>query len=134
MDDPFDNFGEQLRSFELLDEHRLALVEDARELLRETPETEVVGLILDGEAAEAQAFRTALEDATGQDLGGKGFLGVAPRKFVVDMLRRDSPASLEWIPSSTTRDENGDIQHWLPLVALTRKGVRFSVVEFAEAE
>ena len=34
-DDPFENFGEQMRSFELLDEHRSALLDEAtRERLR----------------------------------------------------------------------------------------------------
>jgi len=132
--DPFEDHGEQHRSFDLLEEHRSALVADARAMMRENPEIQVVGLILDGEANEAEAFRTALEEATGHDLNGKGFLGVAPRHFVVDMLRQDSPASLEWIPSNTTRDGHGEVRHWLPLVAMTKEGVRFSAVRMAQPE
>ncbi|MCA8976648.1 MAG: hypothetical protein KDC98_18145 [Planctomycetes bacterium] len=131
--DPFEDFGEQLQSFELLDEHRSVLVENAREMLREAPGTQVVGLILDGEAGEAATFRDALAQVTGEDLTGRGFLGVAPRQFVVDMLLRDAPAALEWLPSSSTRDREGEVVHWLPLVALTKNGVRFSAVRLAEA-
>ena len=101
-------------------------------MLRENPETEIVGLFLDGEAGEAEAFRLAIERATGQSLEGKGFLGVAPRYFVASILRRDAPASLEWLPASTTRTDDGEVQHWLPLAAMTRNGIRFGAVELAE--
>jgi hypothetical protein len=122
--DPFENFAEQQRSYELLDEHREALVADALELLRSHPDMEVVGLILDADASETAAMRTAVEQATGQTLAGRGFLGVAPRSFVTQLLRANAPATLEWLPPSSTRE--GVRQ--LPLVAVTKRGVRFAAV------
>lgn len=118
--DPLQNFGEQQRSYELLEEHRAALVADALELLREHPELEVVGLILDADASEASAMRQALERATGQNFAGRGFIGVAPRQFVLQILRANAPASLDWLPASGARV--------LPLVAVTKGGVRFGAV------
>lgn len=79
--DPFKNFGEQQRSYELLEEHRQALAADARELHQTHPMLQVVGLILEADASEATAMRAALEQATGQNFQGRGFLGVAPRSF-----------------------------------------------------
>src|SRR4029450_8629177 len=73
--DPFENFEEQQRSYELLQEHREALVADALELLREHPGLEVVGLVLDADASEASAMRRAFEQATGQNFAGRGFIG-----------------------------------------------------------
>lgn len=122
--DPFENFGEQQRSYELLEEHRLALAADARELLQANPGLQVVGLILDADASEATAMRATLEQATGQNFQGRGFLGVAPRDFVLHMLRANAPATLDWLPASTSA---GDVQQ-LPLVAITKHGVRFGIV------
>lgn len=68
--DPLQNFGEQQRSYELLEEHRSMLVADAQEMLRAQPELEVVGLIFDADASEAQAMRNALEQATGNRARG----------------------------------------------------------------
>ena len=42
-------------------------VADAQEMLRAQPELEVVGLIFDADASEAQAMRNALEQATGRE-------------------------------------------------------------------
>ena len=125
--DPFQNFGEQQRSYELLEEHRAALLADALELLREHPDLEVVGLILDADASEAAAFRSAIEQATGQTFAGRGFLGVAPRQFVIQILRANAPATLDWLPASTM--PGGD--RALPLVASTKQGVRFGAVTYA---
>ncbi len=97
--DPFQNFGEQQRSYELLEEHRAALVADALEILREHPQLEVVGLIVDGDASEAAALQKALEHATRQSFAGRGFVGVAPRQFVLEFLRANAPATLEWLPA-----------------------------------
>ncbi len=122
--DPFKNFGEQQRSYELLEEHRQALAADACELLQTNPMLQVVGLILEADASEATAMRAALEQATGQNFQGRGFLGVAPRDFVLHILRANAPATLDWLPASTSAA--GELQ--LPLVAITKHGVRFGIV------
>lgn len=117
--DPLQNFGEQQRSYELLEEHRAALVADALEMLREHPEIDVAGLILDADASEACAMRKALDQATGQDFAGRGFIGVVPRQFVLEILRANAPATLDWFPASTNQGARV-----LPLVAVTKRGVR----------
>jgi hypothetical protein len=122
--DPFQNFGEQLRSYEILAEHRAALVADALDLRRDHPDLEVVGLILDADASEASAMWKAIEQATGQSFPRKGFLGVAPRQFILQLLRANAPATLEWLPPSSSGGA-----HVLPLVAVTKSGVRFGAVE-----
>lgn len=124
--DPLQNFGEQQRSYELLEEHRAALVADALEILREHPQLEVVGLIVDGDASEAAAMRKALEEATRQSFAGRGFVGVAPRQFVLEILRANASASLEWLPAASTGSSRV-----LPLVAITKGGVRFGAVPCA---
>ena len=121
--DPFENFGEQQLSHELLTEHRDALLADAQELWQAHPELEVVGMILDADAGEAAGMREALERATGQQFAGRGFLGVAPRQFAVQLLRANAPASLEWLPPSVAEGRK-----LLPLVAVTKGGVRFAAV------
>lgn len=124
--DPLQTFGEQQRSYELLEENRSMLVADAQEMLRAQPELEVVGLILDADASEAQAMRKALEQATGQNFAGRGFIGVAPRQFVLQLLRANAPASLDWLSASTSAGARV-----LPLVAVTKGGVRFGSVPYA---
>jgi len=121
--DPFEHFGEQQRSHELLGQHRDMLLADARELLREHPNADVVGLILDGDASEAAAMRQELERAAGRSLQGRGFVGVAPRQFVLQILRINAPAMLDWLPASRQ-----DGVHMLPLAAITKSGMRFGAV------
>jgi hypothetical protein len=125
--DPFEHFGEQQQSYELLAEHRTALASDAAELARERPEMQTVGLILHADASEAAAFRAALESASGQSFAGKGFLGVVPRELVLQILRTNHPATLDWLENS-----GGDVgaTRKLPLVAVTKSGVRLACVEY----
>ena len=123
--DPFEHFGEQQQSFELIEGHREILLEDAQEFIRENPQVPVVGLIFDGAALEATDLRAAFEKATGQPFEGRGFIGVAPREFVVRLVRANAPAAIEWLPDSmhgTTR--------MLPVAAYTKNGVRFAAIEF----
>lgn len=122
--DPFQHFGEQQLSFELLEEHRAALREDALELLAQHPQLELVGLILDGSAAEAAPFQAAFAQASGQRDTGRGFFGVVTRDFVVQILRANAPATLDWLPPS--RQQGG--QRMLPLCAATRHGYRFGAI------
>lgn len=124
-DDPFQHFGEQQRSYELLGEHKDALLAQAQQILQAHPQIEIVGLILDADASEAAAIRTAIEQATEQSHAGRGFLIVVPREVVVQILRANAPAALEWLPPS-----HGDSGHMLPLAAFTRGGVRFGAVPF----
>ena len=125
--DPFERFGEQQQSFELLEEHREKLAADAAELARERPDLEPVGLIMDADASEAAEMRATLEKATGQRIGG--FLGVVPRQMVLDILRANAPATLDHLePVSSGRHRK------LPLVAITKNGYRLGAVDYEVPE
>ncbi len=125
-DDPLRHFAEQQISFELLEHCRETLLADAREVLREDPAAEIVGTIFEAAARECEPFRAAIEQATGMDLTGRGFQGVAPRQFVLDLLGRTGPAA-EWLPSSTIEG-----RRMLPVVAATRHGLRFAAFPLDE--
>jgi hypothetical protein len=126
MTDPFENFAEQLRSYELLEAHRKALAADAADFGREHPDVPAVGLILDADASEAVAFRSAIESATGRDLAGRGFLGIAPREFVLHILRTNHPGAVDAL-----EDSGGcGAMRRLPLVAVTKRGVRLGHVDY----
>lgn len=110
----------------MLEQHREALAADATEFARAHPQIPTVGLILDADASEAAPLRAALESATGQSFAGKGFLGVVPRELVLHILRANHPATLDWLQES-----GGDGQRRrLPLVAVTRGGVRLGIVDY----
>lgn len=124
--DPLENFAEQQLSFELLAEHRQALLDDALDLVREHPQLEVVGLILDGSASEAAPFQAAFAQASGQSAAGRGFLGVVPRDLVIHILRANAPATLDWLPPSRRQDGS----RMLPLCAATQHGFRFGAIAY----
>lgn len=117
--DPFANLPEQIRAYELFEQHKAALLDDARQLLGEHPDLEVVGLILEANAPEARSIREVIEQASGQEFKGRGFIGLAPRVMLVDVLRKNSPASLEWLPST----EAGAPRR-LAIAAFTTNGVQ----------
>ena len=124
MTDPFENFGEQQQSFEMLEQHREVLVREAAEVVREHPGAEPVGVIMDSDASEASELRRLLQGQTGQQVAG--FVGVMPRKLVLEILRANHPAMLDWLEES-----GGDgPERKLPLVAVTKRGVRLGCVPY----
>lgn len=126
MTDPLEHFGEQQESYEMLEQHREVLAADAAEIAREHPDLPTVGLILHADASEAASLRAALESASGQSFAGKGFVGVVPRQLVLDILRANHPATLDWLEQS-----GGDgPERKLPLVAVTKGGIRLGCVPY----
>ncbi|MFO1052753.1 MAG: hypothetical protein U1F36_11110 [Planctomycetota bacterium] len=119
--DPFAHFGEQMRSHEMIEQLREPLLADARAFLRDFPDREPVALIFDADTADAVALRAAFERATGKEGGSAGFVGIASREFVIETLRSNSPAALDWLPESRRGE-----QRMLPVAAYTRHGVRFA--------
>lgn len=119
--DPFANLPEQLHTYELFEQHKAALLDDARKLLGERPELEVVGVILEFGAPEGATLFAALEKASGQKFQGRGFIGLMPREMLVDVLRKNSPAHLEWLPSP----EAGAPRR-LAIAAFTKAGVQIA--------
>lgn len=124
--DPFEHFGEQQQSFEMLEEHRHALLDDARELLQKHPQLEVVGLILDGSASEAAEFHAKYAPKGTPPVAGSGVLAVVPRAIAIQMLRKHAPAMLDWLPPS----QRPDGSRALPLCAVTRNGYRFGAIAY----
>jgi hypothetical protein len=99
----------------LLDEHGPALAEEAREVFSTNPNAKVVGLILSPESAEAARMAETLGGATGNDMRGRGFVGLVERQFALVILRSNAPATLDWL-----EDDEGK----LPLVCATADGFR----------
>ncbi len=122
-DDPFLNFGEQQESYELLEQYREDLAKDAREMLAQNGEEELVGLIVTKDAKEAEALRVLVKQSTGQDHVGRGFAGIAPREFVLALLRATAPLAVEQLPEGWR-----DGVRVLPMVVMTKGGVRFGGV------
>lgn len=103
--------GEQARH--LLDEHGPSLADEARDVLSNAPQAKVVGLVLMPDSAEAARMADALGGATGNDMRGKGFIGLVERQFALAILRSNAPATLDWL-----EDNDGK----LPLVCATKDG------------
>lgn len=97
----------------LLDEHGPSLAEEAREVLLTNPNAKVVGLILSPESAEATRMADAFGSATGNDMRGKGFVGLVERQFALAILRSNAPATLDWLEDSDGK---------LPLACATADG------------
>lgn len=123
MTDPFEHFGEQQRSYELLEEHRERLVADAIEVVAEYPHAQPVGLVMDSEASEVAQMRALFEQHTGQHVGA--FVGIVPRKLVLDILRANAPHLLDFL-----EPESSGSSRMLPLVAITRRGYRLGAVAY----
>jgi hypothetical protein len=67
---------QQQLSIELLEQHREALVADAREILAEQPDAKLVGMILAPDSSEAENFRAALQRAGQPPAGEVGIVCV----------------------------------------------------------
>ncbi|HLQ36827.1 MAG TPA: hypothetical protein VK348_03435 [Planctomycetota bacterium] len=125
--DPFEHFEQQLRSHELITEHRDLLLAEAAEFVRQHPGTPPVALILEADTSEAAPLWAALQRASGHDLQGRGFLGVVPRAFALQILRANAPATLDWLAPATADGAE------LPLVVATRNGFRLGVLRRGDA-
>lgn len=103
------------QSLRLLEEHGPRLADEARGVLAEHPDARIVGLILAPESAEAARMAEALGGATGNDMTGRGFVGLVDRQFALVILRSNAPATLDWL-----EDCDGKV----PLVCATADGFR----------
>lgn len=117
--DPFLHFAEQQRSYELIEQYRAVLVQDALEILGKHPDADIVGLILDGDTSDAASIRLAMSKATGRDLPPGIAVGTMHRPIVVAILRANAPATLEYLPPMRTA---AGLQ--LPILSATKNGYR----------
>lgn len=125
--DDFSRFEHQLHTYELFEQHKAALLADAREFLAAHPEFQVVGLILESGVPEALPLIEAVEAGAGQKLGGQGLVGVFPRALFVEVMRKRSPALLEWLPAP----EAPPVRR-LAIAAFTTQGVQIGSFPLAE--
>lgn len=106
---------QQQLSIELLEQHREALVADAREILAKQPDAKLVGMILAPDSSEVENFRAALRRAGQPPAGEVGIVCVVPRAFALAILRANAPATLDWLESDPSK---------LPLFAAMKDGMR----------
>ena len=125
MTDPLEHFDEQQASYELLEEHREMLAREAAEIARAHPDAHLVGVIMNADASEASELRRMLQEQVGRQVAG--FVGVMPRKLVLEILRANHPAVLDWLEDSG----GGGERRKLPLVAITKNGVRLGCAEYS---
>jgi len=103
--------------------HRAALIAQARLTHREQPGLRVVGLVIEPDAPEAEAFRRLLPPelrATSQ-----GFVGTMPRDVAVRLLGEISPAALDWL-----EDDGAGPRRCLPVIYAAKQGVRTTSIEY----
>lgn len=117
--DPLDAFYQHLDSEQLLKRHGQELLADAREILANSPDARIAGLITLPDSSDAESVRKMLIAATGQDVpAGKLMVGVVPRNAVEAVLTSRC-ADIPW------REESWQRQQVLPVVVSTRDGFRF---------
>lgn len=126
-EDAFSKFEHQLHTYELFEQHKAALLADAREFLDAHPEFQVIGLILESGVPEAAPLIAAIEAGAGQKLAGQGLIGVFPRALFVEVMRKRSPALLEWLPAPETPPVRR-----LSIAAFTKQGVQIGSFPLAE--
>jgi hypothetical protein len=117
--DPLKHFAEQQQSYEFFGRYRESLVASVPEFLRKNPGQLPVGVVIDGEAREAHAlFR---KFGAGTPDPNTVLAAILPRPVIVEGLRTGLPHALDLIyPNAEGK---------LPLVAITKNGVRFGIVD-----
>lgn len=119
-------FEQREQSIQLMDEHGPSLAKEAAQVAAQQPEAQLVGLIVTPDAAEAKRLAEALSEATGQDLRGRGFVGLVPREFALTILRSNAPATLDWLEPQAVGGERR-----LPLIVATKDGFRLGARRYS---
>lgn len=118
-------FEQQEQSIRLMDDHGPSLAREAADVAAQQADAQLVGLIVTPDAGEAKRLAEALSNATGQDLRGRGFVGLVPREFALTILRSNAPATLDWLEPEAVGGERR-----LPLVVATKDGFRLGASEY----
>jgi hypothetical protein len=118
--DPLDAFYQQLDSEQLLNQHREALVRDAREILAKTPTARVAGLITTPDSQDAPPLRKMLEQMSGATVPEGLMVGIVPRHAVEHLLAKR-------LGEDPWKEETWQPQQVLPVVVSTRDGFRFGI-------
>jgi hypothetical protein len=103
--------------------HRAALVEQALATHRELPDLRVVGLVIEPDAPEVEAFRQILPP--GVRTADQGFVGMMPREVAVRLLGEMAPGALDWL-----EDDGAGARRLLPVIYAAKRGVRTTSIEY----
>ena len=103
--------------------HRAALVEQALATHLEQPGLRVVGLVIEPDAPEAEAFRRLLPPEL--RAAGQGFVGTMPRDIAVRLLGEIAPGALDWL-----EDDGAGARQRLPVIFAAKRGVRTTSIEY----
>jgi hypothetical protein len=103
--------------------HRAALVEQALATHRGQPDLRVVGLVIEPDAPEAEAFLRLVPPAL--RAAGQGFVGTMPRDVAVRLLGEIAPGALDWLD-----DDGAGARRRLPVIYAAKRGVRTTSIEY----
>ncbi len=128
----FDDFEQEQRSFDLIDQHRAALAAEAVRIAREAPDAAVAGLaglIVTAEAPEAEALLAAI--GLPEEAARSGFLGIVPRELAAAILRDVAMEALDELVRLEAKVAAG--ARPLAIVLLAKEGLRLGLASY-EAE
>ena len=103
--------------------HRAALVEQALATHREQSGLRVVGLVIEPDAPEAEAFRRILPPEL--RVAGQGLVGTMPRDIAVRLLGEIARGALDWL-----EDDGAGPRRCLPVIYAAKRGVRTTSIEY----
>jgi hypothetical protein len=103
--------------------HRASLIAQALTTHREVPDLRVVGLVIEPDAPEAEAFRRLLPPEL--QAADHGFVGTMPREVAVRLLGSIAPGALDWI-----EDDGAGARRRLPVIYAAKRGVRTTSIEY----
>jgi hypothetical protein len=112
--------------YPLPDELQKLLIEDAISFEAEHPTLQPVGLLIEPGVPDPAGIRASIEKQVGRDLANTGFIGVAPRQIVLDLMRAGAPELLDWIQPASPPVP--DQPRRLPSLVLSADGYRLGPV------
>lgn len=125
----FDDFEQQQRSFDVIEQHRAALAAEAVRIAAEAPDAAaagLAGLIVEAEAPEAAALLAAI--GLPEEARASGFLGIVPRELAAAILRDVAAEAVDELPRLEARAAPG--MRPLPIVLLTKGGLRLGLASY----
>lgn len=131
--DSFDDFEQQQQSFDLIDQHRAALAEEAARIAAEEPVVAaagLAGLIVTAEAPEAEQLLKAI--GLPAEAAQSGFLGIVPRELAVAILRDVAEPAVDELARLEAKVAAG--MRPLAIVLLAKDGLRLGLASYDGGE
>lgn len=123
----FDDFEQQQRSFDVIEQHRATLATEALAIAAEQPHVAIAGLIVEADAPEAEALLTAI--GLPEEARRTGFLGIVPRELAVAILRDVAAEAVDELGRIEAKVHAGTRP--LPIVLLAKDGLRLGLASYA---